>query len=318
MKNKPNDYVHRNVNRNMNAETRTAHVKYSAWRATLAALLLYALSQSAAALEVTAGDYEAFPAGSNIALLYYQYAERTDSYVHGNKVSGNFGMDSSVALARYIHVVKLSESADLDPQFILPFGSLRTNGDASVLGNASGSGDLIVGAPVKFILDQKTRDVFSVGPFLYLPTGSYDSNKLLNLGENRWKALLQLAYIRHFNDSWALDLVGDVTVHGDNTDYTPAHATLKQAPRYEAQAHLRYNLSPATALSVGFGSVHGGETKLNGISQGDRINTQYARLTVASFINQSTQLQFQYGRDISVDNGLKERNRLNFRIVKLF
>ncbi|WP_199525650.1 MULTISPECIES: transporter [unclassified Herbaspirillum] len=290
------------------------------WRAVLAASLLYALSlsQSASALEVTAGDYEAYPAGANIAMLYYQYAERKDSYVHGNKVSGNFGLTSNVALARYIHVVKLSESAVLDPQFILPFGTLRTNGDATVLGNASGTGDLILGAPVKFILDQTTRDVISIGPYLYLPTGNYDSNKLLNLGENRWKALFQLAYIRHFNADWALDLVGDVTINGNNTDFTPAHATMKQAPRYEAQAHLRYNLSSATALSVGFGSVRGGETEVNGVKQGDKLNTQYARLTVTSFINPSTQVQFQYGQDVAVDNGLKERNRINFRIAKLF
>lgn len=290
------------------------------WQALLASSFLYAvsLSQSAAALEVTAGDYEALPAGSNIAMLYYQYAERKDSYASGNKVSGNFDMTSNVALARYIHVLKLSDSAVLDPQFILPLGTLRTAGDASVLGDASGTGDLIVGAPVKFILDQNTRDVFSIGPYLYLPTGTYDSNKLLNLGENRWKVLLQLAYIRHFNADWALDLVGDVTINGNNTDYTATHATMKQAPRYEVQAHLRYNLSPATALSVGVGSVRGGETEVNGVKQGDQINTQYARMTVTSFIRPDIQLQFQYGQDLSVENGLKERNRLNFRIAKLF
>ncbi|MCA1325193.1 transporter [Herbaspirillum sp. alder98] len=283
-----------------------------------AALLIWALARSASALEVTAGDYEAFPAGSNIAMMYLQYAQRSDSFANGNKLSSNFDMNSSVALARFIHVVKLSDNAVLDPQFILPFGQLRTGGDASVLGNASGTGDLIVGAPVKYVLDQNTRDVISIGPYLYLPTGSYDSNKLLNLGENRWKALVQLAYIRHFNAQWALDLVGDVTVHGDNTNYTPAHATLKQAARYEVQAHLRYNLSQATALSAGVGSIHGGQTKVNGVDQNDRINTQYARLTVTSFITPTVQWQVQYGRDLSVENGLKEKNRINLRLAKLF
>lgn len=284
------------------------------------AVLLASLGmiRPAAALEVTAGDYEAFPAGSDIAMLYYQWADRSQTYSHGNQVSGNTGLTSNVALARYIHVVKLSENAVLDPQFILPFGRLSTSGDMAALGNASGTGDLILGAPVKFILDQSTRDVFAIGPYVYLPTGQYDSSKFINLGENRWKGLLQLAYIRHFTPAWALDVVGDATVFGNNTDYTPAHLTLKQATRYELQAHLRYNISPATALSVGVGNVQGGETELNGVKQGDRLDTTYARLTVTSFVAPTVQVQVQYGRDLSVENGLKEKNRVNFRFVKLF
>ncbi|TDY98202.1 UNVERIFIED_ORG: hypothetical protein DFO49_0502 [Herbaspirillum seropedicae] len=286
--------------------------------ASTSLLASLAVIHPANALEVTAGDYEAFPAGSDIAMLYYQWADRSQTYSHGNQISGNTGLTSNVALARYIHVVKLSDNAVLDPQFILPFGRLSTSGDLSALGNASGAGDLILGAPVKFILDQGTRDVFAIGPYVYLPTGQYDNNKFINLGENRWKGLLQLAYIRHLAPQWALDVVGDATVFGDNTDYTPAHAILKQAPRYEIQAHLRYNILPATALSVGVGNVQGGETELNGVKQGDRLDTTYARLTVTSFVAPTVQLQMQYGRDLSVENGLKEKNRVNFRIVKLF
>lgn len=284
----------------------------------LNALMIYALAQSAHALEVTAGDYEAFPGGTNAAILYYQYANRSDLYANGNKVSSNFNLKSNIGIARYIHVVKLSETAVLDPQIILPFGQLNTSGDAAVLGNAGGTADVIIGAPVKFILDPTTRDVFSIGPYLYLPTGSYDRSRIANLGENRWKGLLQLAYIRHFNATWALDLIGDVTVHGKNTDFTPAHATLKQDPRYEMQAHLRYNLSPATALSVGYGHIFGGENEVNGVKQNDKLKTQYARMTVTHFLNQTTQVQAQYGQDVSVENGLRENSRINLRLTKLF
>lgn len=283
-----------------------------------AALAASVVALPAHALEVTAGDYEAAPGGTNIALLYYQWAERKQNYAHGQQISGNAGLESNIALARYIHVIKLSENAVIDPQFILPMGRLSTSGDLGALGSTSGMGDLIVGAPVKFILDQYTRDVFAIGPYLYLPTGSYDSQRVINLGENRWKALLQLAYIRHFNDRWALDVVGDVTVYGDNDDYTASHARRKQASSYEMQAHLRYNLSATTALSAGLGNVRGGETELNGSKQADRLNTTYARLTATSFVTPTVQLQMQIGRDLSVENGLKERARINFRLAKLF
>ena len=276
-----------------------------------------AAAPSASALEVTAGDYEVAPAGVNILLLYYQHAERSDLYVNGTKVATDFSLKSDIGLIRYIRTVGLSPSVSVDPQAILPFGKLKSGGSAAFLGEASGTADLILGAPVKFLLDPTTRDAFSIGPFIYLPTGNYDNTKPLNLGENRWKGLLQLAYVKHFDASWALDVVGDVLVHGKNTDAGPG-ATLRQAPRFEAQAHLRYNLSPATALSAGYGYYWGGETKVNGVAQNDKLKTQYARLTATHFLTQTLQLQAQLGADLSVENGLKEERRLNLRLLKIF
>lgn len=284
----------------------------------VAVFLACATAQGASALEVTAGDYEAPPPGLNFAVLYLQNAERSDFYANGSKISNNFNLKTNVGIARYIHVAKWSDTAVIEPQVILPFGQLRSGGDAGFLGDASGLADVIVGAPIKFVLDPTTRDTFSVGPYLYLPTGSYDNTHALNLGENRWKALLQLAYIRHFNARWALDLVGDVTISGKNTDVGPTHLTLKQDPRYEVQAHVRYNLSPTTALSAGYGLVSGAETEIDGVKQNDRTRTQYARLTATHFIDQTTQIQAQYGQDVAVENGFREKSRFNLRFVKIF
>jgi hypothetical protein len=273
---------------------------------------------SSSALEVTGGDYEVYPAAVNIGVLYFQHAERSDLYVNGTKVSSDFNLKSDIGLLRYIRPIQLSDTATIDLNVILPFGRLQGSGDASVLGRASGTADLILGAPVKFLLDPTTKDAFSVGTFVYLPTGSYDSGKPINLGENRWKGLVQLAYVAHFGSTWALDTVGDVLVHGKNTKFGPAEATLKQDPRFEVQTHLRYILSPATALSAGVGHYWGGETKINGAAQNDRLKTTYARLTATHFIDQTTQIQAQLGQDISVDNGPKEKARINLRLAKIF
>ena len=58
--------------------------------ATIVGTLAATLASPASALEVTAGDYEVYPAGVNIGLLYYQHADRSDLYVNGTKVSSNF------------------------------------------------------------------------------------------------------------------------------------------------------------------------------------------------------------------------------------
>lgn len=290
-----------------------------ACRSLCLALCAGLLAPGAGAIEVSAGDFEAYPAGT-IGLLYYQHATRDDLYANGVRVSGNFGLDSNVVLARVIHVIPLSDTMMVDPQVIVPFGRLRTSGaaDAAGLGSASGAGDVILGAPVKWVLDATSRDVLSVAPFVYVPVGRYDSSRPLNLGENRWKGVLQLAYIRHFNANWALDVVADVAVHGKNTEYGPGRATRQQRRLYETQAHLRYNLSPATALSAGVGRISGAENVIDGARQGDRLDTRYGRLGVTSFITPTVQWQVQYGRDLSVDSGSKEKHRLNLRVAKLF
>jgi len=302
----------------MNSVQQILRKAFSLRTASVTGALGFALAAPAHALEVTAGDYEIYPAGVNIGLLYYQHAERSDLYSNGTKLSSNFKLASDIDLLRYIRPIKLNDTATLDLNVILPFGELKGSGDASVLGKASGVADLIVGAPVKFLLDPTTKDAFSVGTFVYLPTGSYDNAKPLNLGENRWKGLLQLAYVGHFGATWALDAVGDVLVHGKNTKFGPTDATLKQDPRFEVQGHLRYILSATTALSAGMGHYWGAETEVNGLAQNDKLKTTYARLTATHFIDQATQLQAQLGQDVSVENGPKEKARINLRFAKIF
>jgi hypothetical protein len=290
----------------------------SATQIALLALAIIAMPTAAFALEVTGGDYEVYPPNINIGVLYYQHAETSDLYVNGTKVSNNFVVTSDIGLLRYIRTVEVNPTTVLDPQFILPFGEVKGSGDARVLGSASGTADLILGMPVKFLLDPSTRDAFSVGTFVYLPTGNYDAAAPLNLGENRWKLLVQLAYVKHFSPAWALDVVGDVTVHGKNTDYGPSSATLDQDSRYEVQGHLRYNLTPEASLSADYGYYWGGATRVNGIDQNNQLRTQYARVTGTYFLEPTLQLQMQLGRDLTVENGPKENARINLRIAKIF
>lgn len=127
-----------------------------------------------------------------------------------------------------------------------------------------------------------------------------------------------MAYVRHFNSSWALNVIGDATISENNSDFGPGNATLKQEPRYEAQAHLRYHLSRATSLSVGNGNFGSARSRINGVDQNDRLGTRYARLSATHFVTPTMQLQLQYGQDVSVENGPEEEHRVNMRQVTIF
>lgn len=273
---------------------------------------------AAHALEITAGDYEPLPVGMNALLLYFQHAESADFYQQGSQVSDRFKLRTDVSLLRYIHSIGLGDNVVVEPQFILPYGHLKASGDASALGSTTGTGDLILGAPVKWTLSTANKDVFSLAPYVYIPTGSYDRNDALNLGENRWKLLLQTAYIHHFNAQWALDTAADVTWFGRNTDYGSAGSTLQQQARYEYQAYLRYNLTPATQFAVGGGRIEGGRNRVDGVTLDDRTDTTYVRAMATHMLTQTVQMQVEVGRDVEVEQGFKEKARLNLRLAKLF
>ncbi|CZT26474.1 transporter [Pseudomonas cerasi] len=287
-------------------------------RSALAISTLPCWSTTTHALEITAGDYEPLPAGMNALLVYAQHAESSDFYSNGHKVSDDFRLKTDVSLLRYIHSFALGNNAVIEPQFILPYGHLKAGGEASALGQTTGTGDLILGAPVKWTLATDNKDVFSVAPYLYLPTGSYENDDALNLGENRWRLLLQAAYIHHFNARWALDTAADVSWFSHNHDYGPGSNTLEQKARYEYQAYLSYNLSPQTRFAVGGGYIDGGENRVGGVSQDDRLSTAYLRLSATHMLTPTIQVQAVLGKDLEVEEGFREKARLNLRLAILF
>lgn len=285
------------------------------YRYLLLAAMLPAFS--AQAVEVAPGDYEQYPTGATIGVVYYQHATTNKLYSSGHKTSSDFDLTSNVGILRLLHVYQLSDRIVIDPQFLLPFGRVSGDSNASALGETSGVGDLILTAPIKYRLND-AKDTLSATAYLYVPTGTYDRNDALNLGENRWKVDYQAAYIKHFSDKWALDLVGDVIWYGNNNDLGSASSRLEQDVSYASQIMGRYMLSPATSLALGFGHNWGGETQINGVNQNNRMKTTNVRVTATTFVTPTDQLQLQVGKDLSVENGTSEDFRMNLRFAHIF
>lgn len=282
----------------------------------LAAAATLSAGLSAHALDVEAGDYTALPAGTNLGLAYYQHAERNALYAAGNRAPINAGLNSDVGLLRGVHFTELGGFI-IDPQFILPFGKLDARNDlAPVLGSSSGLGDLLVGATLWANKPTEKTHLGFTG-FVSLPTGSYDRNEALNIGENRWKLILQTGYITPLAANLTLDLVGDVTLHGRNDDYGPMGQSMKQRPVYQAQAWLRHHISSASDLRLGFSQVYGGRTEIDGVMQDNRLSTARMSIGGSHFITPTLQLLGTYGRDLSVREGLKESSRFQLRLLKI-
>ncbi|PWR21680.1 transporter [Zavarzinia compransoris] len=271
------------------------------------------------ALDLDADDYAAgaVPEGTTLALLYYQYAKRTGVYADGNKVADG-DLTSNVGILRVAHFVKIGPFL-ADPQFLLPFGRLEGTGNLDGLGTAEGIGDLILTST--FWLYNRPEDgvFFGVTPAVFVPTGNYDGGEALNLGENRWKYMLQAAgTFPLFTPDLSVQLSADVTFFGDNNDLGPNSDTLSQKPLGQFQAWLRYSVTPDFDLRAGVNHFIGGETEINGIAQNNEVSTTNFRVGFGWSFAPSWNLVALYGNDAAVENGLREGDRINLRFMKAF
>lgn len=258
------------------------------------------------------------PANKTFALAYFQYAHSDEYYSQGNKAAGDYRLRSEATLLRIIHGFRPAENFSIEPQIIIPFVRADAMGDASPLGSASGMGDIIVGMPLKFRMDNEGGDILSLAPFIYAPTGAYNNEKAVNVGENRWRYLMQGVWIHHFSDAWAFTTGADVSWTTANDRYGADNNRLSQSPRYEYQAYLSYNLTPATQLGFGGGWITGAKSRIDGISQDDRLDSTYVRISASHFITPAVQVQFSGGRDIAVEQGFRQDTNISLRLGYLF
>lgn len=272
----------------------------------------------AAEIATDPGDYTALPAGTNLAILYYQHASRRSVYSGGEKAPIDFKLDTDIGLLRFVHYVDVGGFI-VDPQIILPFGrvALETQLGSLTPRTATGIGDPMLAATVWLYNDQEERQWFGITPAVSIPLGNYkDDYGPVNVGENRWKGILQAAYSRPLFGELMLDVVGEYSVYGDNDDYLGT--TKSQKPGYGIQTHLRYDFAPTSRVALSYYQDWGGETTVGGVDQNDRKSNGRMLATFATFVTPSVQLQLQGGTDLFVENGPRESARFNLRFLKVF
>lgn len=272
---------------------------------------------AAQAIDVDIGDFVPAPEGTTTGLLYFQHAERDKLYTQGRQSLSDPRLVSDVGIARLVHYTRIG-GLTIAPQVLVPFGRLDAGRDTSALGQTSGVGDVILAAPVWLVNDAVSRTYLAIAPYLYLPTGSYDRDRSLNLGENRWKFDLQVGFVKGLTDKWTVDLTGDVMFHGKNDDYGASGATLQQKALYQGQAYLRYQFTPAFNAFVGVSQTWGGENRVDGTDSDDQARQRKVSLGGSYFIRPTTQLLVSLGRDLKVENGFKENARINVRLLQVF
>jgi hypothetical protein len=289
--------------------------------ASLSVLLASALP--AAALEVDAGDYKALPPGTRLLLLHTQLADRDTLYAAGQRLPGEGGLKTEIGIFRLARYAEIAGNTAVF-QLVVPLGTARAVGAYQAFGKSHGFADPTLAATLWLVNAPQTGDYFGLSWYVQPPWGEYRADRVVNLGQNRWRNVAQVGWGTQLATGGpSLELVADVTAYGKNTECAAAcgsasNKTQTTAPTTEWQAHLRHHLAPHWTVSMTLGQVTGGENEVDGRRLGDRLQTRYLRLGSGYFFDPRTQLLAVYGRDLSVRNGFKEGQRLNLRLLRAF
>lgn len=283
-----------------------------------ALILLSALlcATYANAIDLLPGELTAPSPGIKQVLISYQLSDRGDRFKDGLKMPGSRGLTSEQFQLR----AGFSFEADKYPAFFyaqLPLGSIESSGLLKNQAGHSGAGDVSFLLALWPYADRENQEYFAVGAYLTLPTGTYQPEKIFNMGSNRMASALQFGYQRQLTSRLQGMMAVDGVWFGQNDDYSAGHFTLNQRNLYTGQTGLKYFINDKYSLSAAYFYTIGGENIINGVARQDDISLRRYQLTGAANLSFG-RIILQYGGDIDTRNGLIETKRVILRYGTAF
>lgn len=187
----------------------------------------------------------------------------------------------------------VSESGFLDPYFAFKIG--------------------LVGAPALELADfMKHKPTFQLYAYggVFVPIGDYDSERLLNLGTNRWAFRLGLPMVVPLGNPKSqtnLEIHPSVSIYLDNDDATGSARVKEQANLFQVESHLSTHWNAKWWSSVGFRYRKGGETTTDGVKDDNQQDVLGGELTMGYAFTPHLGLQTTYGDVITESDGSQSR-----------
>jgi hypothetical protein len=179
----------------------------------------------------------------------------------------------------------------------------------------SGFGDLgislavnLIGAPSMTVAEfQELRadppPILGASIKVIAPTGHYESDRLVNVGTNRWAVRPELGYVMPLTRKLLLELEAGAWFFGDDNDFVMGKR--EQSPIFAAEVHLVRRFRPGFWASLEANYFEGGRQTIGGNQLGDpQQNMRFGGTIVVPFsqgqaikVGYSTAVLTKHGND---------------------
>ena len=258
-------------------------------------------------------NYDNTPTGLNQLELSYTYVHSnasidTSVIVTGASLNLNQGTIDYTRYFGFLHRLMWLEAA-------IPVAGLGGSVSRTTIeGSTTGTGDssyqvamLFKGGPALTVAEfQNYRPTTTLGGSLSVtaPTGSYHSNRILNLGSDRWSFKPELALTHPFgsDQNWELNAYANVYFYTDNTAYR-GKELLRQEPLPGFEGHLSYSFSAKVWASVDARYSVRAATYLNGVDQRNSQQNFILGSEMGVTLSARNSLLLEFGKAVVHQNG---------------
>lgn len=227
------------------------------------------------AQELTPRTYWPAPTGTKVLVTGYSYAEGAVIFDPSTPL---YSVDSRVhvGVLAYLHTLDIfGRSSNILVE--LPYASGKTKGlvgEDPTSRDFSGFADLgvtmtinLFGAPAMTLEDFRAfradpKPILGASFKIIPPTGHYDSDRLVNVGNNRWASRVQLGSVIPIWPSWLLEINAGIWHFSDNDEFLVGE--LEQDPIYSAKVNLIKRFRPGLWASLDSTYFRGGRQTLSG------------------------------------------------------
>jgi hypothetical protein len=256
--------------------------------------LVFATNATLQAQDLEPRAYSNSPIGLNFAVAGYAYA-KGDVLTDPSLPLENVSNDSHVGVFGFATTFRaFSQSGKFD--FIVPYAALSAKGlvaglprERTVNGFADPAFRVsvnFIGAPALTVAEFKNyRQDFILGASMRVtaPLGQYDSDKLVNIGTNRWSFKPEIGCSKAFG-RWTAEIAPAVAFYTSNDNFFGGQ-TREVAPLYSLQSHVGYTFTPGGWVALNAAYFVGSRSTVNDLENDDQQEGMRFGATIALPVN---------------------------------
>lgn len=284
---------------------------YPLGRLALAAILFAMLPVAAYSQDLEPRAFANTPVGMNFLIGGYAYTQGTVGVDPSVPISDTEVKLNSAFLA-YVRTLDLwgrAGKVDAVVPYTWAYGKAKLAGQERER-RVSGFGDprlrfsmLLYGGPalsLEEFRDYKPDLIIGSSLEVTLPLGRYQSDRLLNVGTNRWSFKPEVGVSKTLG-SLTVELATGIRFYTDNNNFLSGR-TLEVNPLYSVQGHIIYSITPGIWLGLNALYYTGGRGTIDG-DKGKKLEDARLGLTLALPINRYNSVKLYASSDVYTKTG---------------